>query len=270
MPAVVQLTKTGFAFVLHRETGVPVFPVEEGLVPASDVPGERAWPTQPPPSLGGTIVHPSNGGGANWSGGGFDPGRRRLVVPVNNIANVVKLRPVLGAGSNLRDQDDQPMRGYLRALWFLATGRGTGLRYITHPLTGRVAFRREGVPCNRPPWDELVAVDLDAGTIAWRAPNGIGGPETGLFAYGPLLVTGGGLVIHGATREPVLRVRDLGSGELVAHFELPAGLHAGPISVRRPSDGRQLLILAPGGHVGVGSPMGDWIQAWALPPDAGS
>ena len=37
-----------------------------------------------PPSLQGTLVHPATGGGANWSGGAFDPVRRLLFVPVNN------------------------------------------------------------------------------------------------------------------------------------------------------------------------------------------
>lgn len=47
--AVAQTTKTGFLFVLDRETGEPLFPVEERKVPASRVPGEEAWPTQPFP-----------------------------------------------------------------------------------------------------------------------------------------------------------------------------------------------------------------------------
>lgn len=47
--AVAQATKQGFIFVLDRETGVPVFPVEERKVPASNLPGEVAWETQPFP-----------------------------------------------------------------------------------------------------------------------------------------------------------------------------------------------------------------------------
>src|SRR5207249_11336850 len=45
-----QLTKQGYAYVLDRVTGKPVWPIEERAVPPSDVPGERAWPTQPHPS----------------------------------------------------------------------------------------------------------------------------------------------------------------------------------------------------------------------------
>lgn len=47
--AVAQPTKMGFIFVLDRETGAPVFPIEERPVPASRIPGEKAWPTQPFP-----------------------------------------------------------------------------------------------------------------------------------------------------------------------------------------------------------------------------
>jgi quinoprotein glucose dehydrogenase len=48
--AVAQITKSGFVFVFDRETGKPLFPIEERKVPASDLIGERAWPTQPFPT----------------------------------------------------------------------------------------------------------------------------------------------------------------------------------------------------------------------------
>src|SRR5690606_10480790 len=47
--AVAQVTKTGYVFLFDRETGKPLFDVEEKPVPPSDVPGEKAWPTQPIP-----------------------------------------------------------------------------------------------------------------------------------------------------------------------------------------------------------------------------
>jgi quinoprotein glucose dehydrogenase len=49
IPVVIQTNKTGFVYVLHRDTGMPVFPVEERPVPRSDVPGEESSPTQPVP-----------------------------------------------------------------------------------------------------------------------------------------------------------------------------------------------------------------------------
>jgi len=48
--AVAQVTKTGFVYMLDRETGEPLFPVEERPVPSSDLIGEAAWPTQPIPT----------------------------------------------------------------------------------------------------------------------------------------------------------------------------------------------------------------------------
>lgn len=49
IPAVAQVTKSGHIFVFHRETGEPLFPIDEVAAPASDVPGEAAWPSQPVP-----------------------------------------------------------------------------------------------------------------------------------------------------------------------------------------------------------------------------
>ena len=48
--AVAQSTKMGHLFVLDRDTGQPLFPVEERPVPKSDIPGEESWPTQPFPT----------------------------------------------------------------------------------------------------------------------------------------------------------------------------------------------------------------------------
>src|SRR5258708_33718806 len=62
--AVVQITKHGFVFVFDRETGEPIFPIEERPVPASDIPGEKAWPTQPfplkPPPYAAQRFEPTN------------------------------------------------------------------------------------------------------------------------------------------------------------------------------------------------------------------
>ncbi len=47
--AVAQVTKSGYVYVFNRDTGEPLFPIEEIPVPASDLEGEEAWPTQPIP-----------------------------------------------------------------------------------------------------------------------------------------------------------------------------------------------------------------------------
>jgi len=309
--AVAQATKHGFVFVLDRETGEPLFPVEERPAPQSDLPGERTSSTQPvplappplvsqrigegdlyaptpdhlaacraqlallrndglftPPSLRGSVLHPFSGGGANWSGAAWDPDRQLLVVPVQNLVHVIRLDEVAerasGGGAEVK-----PLHGLsLRTLWWLLSGRGTGERYRLSPISGRTLFQHDGVPCNRPPWGRLVGVDLARGTIAWSASTSVADDDPGGSSYGPALATASGLVFHAGTRRPVLRVHDAATGERIASFALPAGLHAGPISYRLRPEGRQFLVIAPGGHVGIDSPLGDYLIAYTLPDSA--
>jgi quinoprotein glucose dehydrogenase len=299
--AVAQATKTGFVFLLDRETGAPLLPVEERPVPTSDVPGERAWPTQPfplkppalvpqqlseddlwdadaarfkkcreqlrklrnegmftPPSERGSVLYPYTGGGANWSGTGFDPETGWLYVPVTNLVHTIRL--VKLPESNYRNTEGTVMQGGLSGLWWVLTGKGTGLRF----RMDRKLFAVDGVPCNRPPWGWLVAVDLNEGEIRWRAPVGEADGVRGLPNYGPLLVTGGGLVFHAGSRDLRLRAHDTRSGEVLATFDLPAGLHAGPITYKLRPEGKQFVVVAPGGHVGLGSKLGDYVIAYAL------
>jgi quinoprotein glucose dehydrogenase len=307
----VQVTKQGFVFVLDRDTGAPLFPVEERAVPTSDVPGERSWPTQPfptappplvpqrlseadlyaptpkhrkacrkklaklrndglftPPSEGGSIVYPFAAGGANWSGAAWDPVRQLLFVPVMNFVHVIRLDRVTeratGGGENV-----WPLRGAsFRNIWWLLTGRGTGLRYRLHPVHGRTLLEHDGIPCNAPPWGRLVAVDLARGAIAWSESTGVEEGDPGGKSFGPALATASGLVFHAGTERPVLRVHDAETGARIAAFELPAGLHAGPISYKLRPDGKQFLVVAPGGHIGIGSPLGDFVTAYTLPDPA--
>jgi quinoprotein glucose dehydrogenase len=163
----------------------------------------------------------------------------------------------------------KPLRGLaLRTLWWLLTGRGTGERYRLSPISGRTLFAHRGVPCNRPPWGLLVGVDLARGTIAWSASTSAGDGDPGGMSFGPALATASGLVFHAGTERPVLRVHDAGTGERLATFALPAGLHAGPITYQLRPDGPQFLVVAPGGHVGIGSPLGDYVIAYTLPDGA--
>lgn len=216
-----------------------------------------------PPTEEGIIAYPFSAGGANWSGSTFDPVRQRLIVPVNNAAQVIRLTHV--GDDNFDDEDATPMKGYLRAIPYLIGGKGTGLRYWLHPMTGRTSFESRGHRCTKPPWGYLVAVDLAKGEILWRVPTGKEDGIEGLLNFGPALTTAGGLIFHAGTRELVMRAHDIDTGEVVARFPLPAGLHAGPISYRLHEGGPQYLVIAPGGHVGTGSKLGDYVIAYKLP-----
>jgi quinoprotein glucose dehydrogenase len=211
------------------------------------------------------VLYPFTAGGANWSGATWDPGRQRLFVPVNNMVHVIRLDEVAeratGGGTDVK-----PLHGFnLRNLWWLVTGSGTGERFRLNQMSGRTLLLQDDVPCHKPPWSEVVAVDLARGEIAWRAPTATGALDSVRASFGPALATASGLVFHGGTREPTLRVHDADSGERIATLALPAGLHAGPISYKLHAGGKQFLVVAPGGHIGVGSPLGDYVIAYTLP-----
>ncbi|MGH9842767.1 MAG: pyrroloquinoline quinone-dependent dehydrogenase, partial [Blastocatellia bacterium] len=210
----------------------------------------------------GSVLYPFTAGGANWSGGAFDPASGLLYVPVNNLVHTIQLKKL--PDSNFDNADGKVMRTGLDGLWWVMTGKGTGLRFAMD----RKLLAVDDVPCNRPPWGWLVAVDLNRGETAWRAPAGEQNGVRGLMNFGPPLATAGGLVFHAGTRDPRLRAHDARTGEVIAQFDLPAGLHAGPITYKLAPDRKQFLVVAPGGHIGLGSKLGDYVIAYALPDEA--
>ena len=126
--AIAQITKSGFVFVFDRASGRPLFRVEERSVPASDLRGEHAWPTQPfplepapfarqtireadvtasergrfrslrhdalftPPSRQGSIVLPGFDGGGEWGGAAVDPEAGVLYVNASDVPWIAAMR----------------------------------------------------------------------------------------------------------------------------------------------------------------------------------
>ena len=113
----------------------------------------------------------------------------------------------------------------------------------------------KGLPCVAPPWGELVAVNVDTGSIAWRSVMGdireragISHPApTGSPNLGGPIVTGTGLVFIGATLDPFLRAFDAGDGRELWKGALPTSARATPMIFTSPS-GRQTIVVAAGGH----------------------
>jgi quinoprotein glucose dehydrogenase len=302
IPALAQPTKMGFLFILNRDTGEPLFPVEERKVPASDVAGEEAWPTQPfptrpgplvpihlapedafgvtaesrtwcrdriaslrsegiftPPTVRGSIAFPGNVGGSNWSGASIDPVRHLAFLPLNRIATLVELIP-------RADYSDARRR--------------SGRDYEVAPQAGTAfAMRRQtplaapdGVPCTPPPFGTLTAVDLESGDVTWDVPLGRidrfaampGSERWGSPSLGGSLATAGGVVFAGGALDRKLYAFDEQTGAGLWSFELPAGVHAAPMTYVT-ADGRQYLLVAAGGHKDLGTALGDFVFAFALP-----
>lgn len=266
--AVAQLTKTGFVFLLNRDTGVPLFPVEERPVPASAVPGEHSWPTQPfpakPPPFARqsfridelTTVTPESRKqcealmkGAEVEGGLFRPLTEKPTVYF----------PGTNGGSNWGGGSFDPATG---TLYVNSMDVGAFMQIVPRP-GGGLPYRVRGFgrfwdsnryPCQQPPWGSLTAIDLNEGTIKWRSVLGEydeltqrGVPKTGASNLGGSLVTEGGLVFVGATNDSRLRAFDKDTGEQVWEYRLPATAHATPITYIAPRSGRQIIAIAVGG-----------------------
>ena len=226
VPAVIQAVKTGFLYVFDRASGEPLFPIVEKPVPQDAVPGEHPAPTQPyplappalvrqspvtaddawgvawfdrrdcrrriqayrsegmfqPPGLRDSLMQPGNAGGVNWGGVAVDPVHQLALAYAMNLPFVVALIP----------------RAQLRAQY--ESGRYDGYEFARQEGTP-YGMRRElfksklGIPCVKPPWGVLTAVDLQHGSIRWQIPLGdtpfihrnVGMPGTG----GPIVTAGG-------------------------------------------------------------------------------
>jgi quinoprotein glucose dehydrogenase len=127
----------------------------------------------------------------------------------------------------------------------------------------------DGYPAITPPWGQLTAIDLNRTEIVWQIPFGEypeltaqGHALTGTENYGGPVVTAGGLLFIGATRDEKFRAFDKTTGEILWEFQLPAAGYATPSIYE--VDGRQFVVIAAGGGK-LGTRSGDAYLAFALP-----
>jgi quinoprotein glucose dehydrogenase len=286
--------------------------VDERPVPPSHVFGERASPTQPvnriiaalspqtfslddawgptpadrdaclaqlqtmrndgaftPPSLEGTIVMPSNIGGAHWGGVALDPERQLAIVPVNRIVSFVQLIPLdrVDTAEARRNQDrlgDQYTRMH-------------GTPFV---MRRRFLLSPSKLPCSKPPFGSLVAIDLRTGAKRWDVTLGdlaaitkdatprpsaprAAGSELGAVNLGGPMITAGGVVFVAATLDHALRAFDVETGRKLWEAPLPAGGRATPMTYQVSRTGKQYIVIAAGGGEEFGN--GDHLIAFALP-----
>lgn len=290
IPAVAQITKMGLLFVFDRVTGEPIYGMEERPVPQTKVPGEvtsktQPFPVKPPPLAkntfsmsdmydkspdharfckelfesnhmviggpftpmpleGNVLLFPSTLGGGNWGGVSIDPSQGLLFV---NVMDIGQWGHMEKKGSDYRRTSDY---GPYARFW----------------------NREERIPCQNPPFGELIAVDLASGDIAWRSVLGtvealeaIGVHNTGTVNLGGSIATAGGLVFIGATNDKRFRAFDSKSGKLLWEATLEASGHTNPMTYMG-RDGRQYVaLMASGGGGFLGGGTSNSLVAFALP-----
>jgi quinoprotein glucose dehydrogenase len=210
IPALAQITKSGWMFILDRETGKPIFGVEERPVPKSDVPGEESWPTQPlplkPPPISRVTFKPEDLVTAADTTAEHAKACQDLMAHHGELYNAGPYTPYIfhaeGAppkttllfpgglgGGNWNGTASDPKLGYV----FVNTQDDGALGWIEKSKAGSpLPFDRSGIdgsgpgrggfdvrvagtvwPCQKPPWARLIAVNVSTGDFAWQAPLGI-------------------------------------------------------------------------------------------------
>ena len=268
--AIAVANKSALLFLLNRVTGQPIYEVKETPVPTdTDIPGEAPWPTQPipsappplarqsfslseltdltpeikascerlvkewnvvesrmfqPPRMGAAVAHfPGGEGGVIWGGSAFDSTRGYYIVNITN----------LGSPAQLARQSNGE--------WGLAYG----YRYFWDRATR--------IPCQRPPWGELMAVDVNTGAIAWRRTLGVTDSlprelsDTGRPSAGGVIATATGLTFVGATDDNRLRAFDSSTGALLWEERLPASVYATPMTYVGRSGTQYIAAVSTGG-----------------------
>jgi quinate dehydrogenase (quinone) len=298
---VIQPTKHGFLFVLDRVTGQPLWPIEERPVPRSDVPGEQAWPTQPfpikpppfarqaltekdvspympeaeqatwrerirnsrneglftPPSMKGTVAIPGVGGGASWGTAAVDPAKGFLYIVSKDAPTIITITL---PGNSAADQKGKAVPHAPPV-----TPVDGAFTHYTAPYTQFVS-QSSRLPSLSPPWFQLTAYDLNAGTIRWQTPYGTvpplaaeGHSDTGVVQQqrGGPVVTASGLIIA-ATNDKKLRAYDADNGKVIWETDLPASAEGVPAVYE--IGGREYIALCVAAGNGPGAYM-----AFALP-----
>lgn len=228
-----------------------------------------------PPAQGTSIAYPAFDGVMDWYGASVDPRRHVMIANTSYVPFTMEMM-----------KGDEAIKQGLMQKWAgwasnqpypkpkeFAVGPqyGTPWAAVVKPWLSAL-----GAPCSAPPWGKLVAIDLNTRKIAWERPAGttrdmnIFGTHTnaplptGIFTMGGNVITQSGVIFMGATADDYLRAFDETTGRELWRARLPAGGQATPMTYTG-DDGRQYVVIAAGGHGGLGTPSGDSLMAYALP-----
>ena len=282
--AVAQVGKTGYVYVFNRQTGEPLFPIEEKPFPSSEIPGERASPTQPVP------VKPIAFARQNLTEKdmtNLNPAARAYALnvfkksitgpqftPIGKDSTLIM--PGLLGGANWSGASFDPETGIL---YVNSNDLPSLIALLPNEPGKRYSFRHtgynrfwdpEGYPAITPPWGSLTAINLNTGEFAWQSSLGefdeltkLGIPPTGASNLGGSIVTAGGLIFIASTKDEKFRAFDKSTGKILWQTKLPAGGYAMPSTYM--INGKQYIVIAAGGGGKMLTKSGDYYLAFALP-----
>ncbi|MEL7893766.1 glucose/quinate/shikimate family membrane-bound PQQ-dependent dehydrogenase [Vreelandella neptunia] len=301
-PAVIQPTKQGSLYVLNRETGEPIVPIEEVPAPQGAVEGDWTAETQPRSAL--NLLPPPLTERDMWGASPFDQMMCRI--QFNSLRYEGQYTPpslegsivypgnvgVMNWGGVAVDPERQALFTGAKYLAFVSTlipreeveeGQGSaseqglqaneGAPYAVElgPLLSVL-----GLPCQAPSWGDVAGIDLQSAEVVWKHRNGTTrdsmpfdlpiGLNVGVPALGGPLTTAGGVSFLSGTLDQYLRGYDITTGEELYKARLPAGGQATPMTYTG-QDGRQYVVVTAGGHGTFGTKMGDYVIGYALPED---
>jgi quinoprotein glucose dehydrogenase len=299
-PAVIQPTKQGSLYVLNRETGEPIVPIEEVPAPQGAVEGDWTAETQPRSAL--NLLPPPLTERDMWGASPFDQMMCRI--QFNSLRYEGQYTPpslegsivypgnvgVMNWGGVAVDPERQALFTGAKYLAFVSTlipreeveeGQGSaseqglqaneGAPYAVElgPLLSVL-----GLPCQAPSWGDVAGIDLQSNEVVWKHRNGTTrdsmpfdlpiGLNVGVPALGGPLTTAGGVSFLSGTLDQYLRGYDITTGEELFKARLPAGGQATPMTYTG-QDGRQYVVVTAGGHGTFGTKMGDYVIGYALP-----
>ena len=306
VPVVIQLTKRGEIFVLDRRNGQPVYPVEQRAVATDAMPGMNVAPTQPFSALSvgterlkesdmwgatifdqlvcriafksmrwegewtplsdkkRTLIFPGYYGGMNWGGGAIDAATGTLIVNDIRMAQWGRfIKQDVAVKIGLKPTTEGEYSTQTGTPW------GVERSMFVSPL---------GIPCFKPPFGSLTAIDLVTGKTKWQVPLGsiqdapVHGFVPGVYipvgmpTMGGPLVTGGGLTFFHGSLDYYIRAFDSDTGKELWRGRLPVGGQGAPMSYIG-KDGKQYIVAVVGGatRTGTNKNRSDLVIAYSLP-----
>jgi len=303
IPALIQATKMGFLFVVNRETGEDVWPIEERPVPGGDgnVEGEVYAPTQPFPTKPAPLLDQSEKpevwaladavsfGECSalwddlWYEGLYTPptteGAGTMGYPITaggvqwgGVAFDPESQTAIVNTSHIV----QTLKLYDREAYESAnraSGNESGFASqegAPYGILLEIAQNWLGMPCWEPPFGELVALDMSTGDVKWRRPVGASQqygffmPESwGSPTIGGPAVTAGDIIFIGASMDAKVRAYSLETGEELWSDQTEAPSVSNPAVYEY--NGRQYVAFVSGGNTILKDQVGDQIAVYALP-----